>query len=187
MQIKLKVNDRILHVASDLFYRQGYNQTGINQIIAEADIAIGSLYNHFPSKNTLLLTYLKKQEVEWFEGFENYCKGVTDPKEKIVKFIDYRIRQQKESDFSGCPFIKIASELGVSDLNVLQVVEAHKEKQRSLLNALFRQIEYDGPLSQKELAGMLFLMVEGATINTTISRNTLALEGVKKIMRNIIT
>jgi AcrR family transcriptional regulator len=186
MQEKLKARDRIMNVASSLFYRQGYNQTGINQIIAEAGIAIGSLYNHFPSKQDLLLAYLKKQEVEWFEGFEKFSKGATNPKGKIFKFIDYRIEQQKESDFSGCPFIKIAAELGVSDLNVLQVVDAYKEKQRSLLTGLFRQVQYDGPLSRKELADNLFLMVEGATVSTTISRNTLALEGVKKIMKAII-
>lgn len=186
MQKKLKVNDRILQVASALFYRQGYNQTGINQIIAEADIAIGSLYNHYPSKNALLLAYLRKQEEEWLEGFETFSKGATTPEEKIFKFIDYRIRQQQESDFSGCPFIKIVSEVGVSDLNVLEVVEAYKEKQRSLLNGLFRQIEYGGPLNRKQLADNLFFMVEGATVNATIARSTQGLESVRKIMKNMI-
>ena len=60
---KEKVRERIIRVASDLFYKQGYNSTGINQIIAEADIVIGSLYNHFSSKNDLLQAYLIKEEM----------------------------------------------------------------------------------------------------------------------------
>ncbi len=63
------VRDRIMEAASRLFYRQGYTLTGINQIIAEAGIAIGSLYNHFPSKTALLIAYLQEEDRLWFEGF----------------------------------------------------------------------------------------------------------------------
>ena len=159
MQSKIKVRDRILHVATELFYHQGFNQTGINQIIAEADIAIGSLYNHFASKNDLLLAYLKKQEEDWFAGLEQFSKGVTQPKEKLFKFVDYRIEQQKRSGFSGCPFIKIMDEVGAADMQVLQLVEAHKEKQRAMLNSLFKQVPYEGPLDRKLLADTVFLMI----------------------------
>ncbi|MBL4643684.1 MAG: TetR/AcrR family transcriptional regulator, partial [Flavobacteriaceae bacterium] len=44
---KLGVKDRIIETASDLFYNAGYNQTGINQIIAEAGVAKASMYQHF--------------------------------------------------------------------------------------------------------------------------------------------
>ena len=45
-----EVRNRIIETASDLFYRNGYNSTGINQIIAEAGIAKATLYNHFKSE-----------------------------------------------------------------------------------------------------------------------------------------
>lgn len=51
MKSSNNVRENILSTAADLFYKQGYNSTGINQIIDEADIARGSLYNHFKSKN----------------------------------------------------------------------------------------------------------------------------------------
>ncbi|NLR60531.1 TetR/AcrR family transcriptional regulator [Chitinophaga polysaccharea] len=186
MKEKVKVRDRILNVATDLFYHQGFNQTGINQIIAEADIAIGSLYNHFPSKNDLLLAYLRKQEEEWFEGLEKFTQGISHPREKILKFIDYRIAQQ-QPDFYGCPFIKIIAEIGTQDQQVQQLVEGHKNRQRMLLQGLFQQLDYDGPVDKKLLADNFFLMVEGATVNATISRNIKALEGVKKFIRKMIS
>ena len=186
MSDKIKVRDRILNVASDLFSHQGFNQTGINQIIAEADIAIGSLYNHFPSKNDLLVAYLKKQEEESFVGFESISKGISNPKDKLFKFIDYRIRQQVSSDFAGCPFIKIAAEVGANDAKVLQIAEAYKEKQRALITGLFEQLETKNVLDTQLLADTLFLMIEGATVSTTISRNTQALENVKKFLSHMI-
>ncbi|WP_212004798.1 TetR/AcrR family transcriptional regulator [Chitinophaga sp. HK235] len=187
MPEKVKVRDRILNVATKLFYHQGFNQTGINQIIAEANIAIGSLYNHFPSKNDLLLAYLKKQEDEWFEGLEKFSEGANHPKERILRFVDFRIEQQQQSDFSGCPFIKIIAEIGTQDRKVQQLVEDHKYRQRMLLHGLFRQLDYDGPMDKKLLADNFFLMVEGATVNSTISRNIQALESVRKFIKKMIS
>ncbi|WP_228453090.1 TetR/AcrR family transcriptional regulator [Chryseobacterium sp. CH1] len=109
---KEKVRDRIIRVSSELFYKQGYNSTGINQIIAEADIAIGSLYNHFASKSDLLQAYLIKEEQDWFEGLEKSIAHISDPKEKISAIIDYRKKVQQSSKFAGCHFIKIVSEIG---------------------------------------------------------------------------
>ncbi|UII26928.1 TetR/AcrR family transcriptional regulator [Fulvivirga maritima] len=37
--------ERILEVTSELFHQQGYNSTGINQIIKEAKVAKASLYS----------------------------------------------------------------------------------------------------------------------------------------------
>jgi len=40
--------ERILYAAAELFRRQGYAGTGLNQIVAEARAPFGSLYHHFP-------------------------------------------------------------------------------------------------------------------------------------------
>jgi AcrR family transcriptional regulator len=42
--------ERILERASILFHHQGYNSTGINQIISEANVAKASFYQHFQNK-----------------------------------------------------------------------------------------------------------------------------------------
>ncbi|MDT4998837.1 MAG: TetR/AcrR family transcriptional regulator, lmrAB and yxaGH operons repressor, partial [Mycobacterium sp.] len=38
----------LIESAATLFRRQGYAATGINQILAAADVKAGSLYHHFP-------------------------------------------------------------------------------------------------------------------------------------------
>ena len=55
---RITVKDKIVTTASALFYENGYNLTGIDQVIEEADIARGSLYYHFESKTGLLLACL---------------------------------------------------------------------------------------------------------------------------------
>ena len=45
---KVPTRDRILFVTAELFRRQGYNGTGLKQVVAEAEAPFGSLYHHFP-------------------------------------------------------------------------------------------------------------------------------------------
>jgi len=53
------VKEHIIKTAADLFYTNGYNSTGINEIIKEAGIAKATLYNHFKSKGDVCIAYLK--------------------------------------------------------------------------------------------------------------------------------
>ncbi len=50
--------DRILAAAGELFARQGFNATRINELHAAARVSKRTLYQHFDSKDDLILVYL---------------------------------------------------------------------------------------------------------------------------------
>lgn len=52
---------RILGAASGLFGTRGYADTGMEQIATAADLAVGTLYNYFPSKAQLLLAIVRQE------------------------------------------------------------------------------------------------------------------------------
>ena len=81
--------DRILKTANKLFYTQGYNVTGINQILLEADAAKASLYQHFGSKEDLGIEYIKKIREDWLNSFEMHLRKKEDPKQKILSAFDF--------------------------------------------------------------------------------------------------
>lgn len=178
---KEKARERILKTAAELFYRQGFNSTGINQIIAEADIAIGSLYNHFSSKNDLLQAYLIKEENEWFRGFEEHSAAISDPGKKIISLITYRKKLQKTSGFAGCHFIKIASETGESIPAVSDFVKSHKEKQKKLIREMVQQYAQNSALDADQLSEHIFLLIEGAVVSSTISKKASPFDHIQKI------
>ncbi|WP_143304784.1 TetR/AcrR family transcriptional regulator [Chitinophaga vietnamensis] len=184
---KMKVRDRIMHVAADLFYRQGYHQTGINQIIAEADIAIGSLYNHFPSKNDLLMAYLERKEAEFFEELAAFSASADSPRERILRYVDFRIDQQKKFNFNGCPFTNIISEVGTHDPELRKVVEENKKRHYSWLLPLFKQAKCEDLWDKKLLAESFFLMTEGANVNSTVTRSVQPLEQIKKFIKKVVS
>lgn len=179
---KEKVQERIIRVASDLFYRQGFNSTGINQIIAEADIAIGSLYNHFSSKNDLLQAYLAKEEFAWFTGFEEHSAKVAGPREKIFSLIDYRKKLQLSSKFAGCHFIKIVSEVGDSSPAVSDFVRQHKQKQKEMIRKLAGDYAENKNMDADLLTENIFLLIEGAVVTATINKNTDSFEQIQKMI-----
>lgn len=184
---KEKVRDRIIRVASELFYKQGYNSTGINQIIAEADIAIGSLYNHFVSKNDLLQAYLIKEEQEWFEGLEKSIASISDPKKKISAIIDYRKKLQQSSKFAGCHFIKIISEIGEGNLAVSSFVKNHKKKQKEIISGIVNEYNVLHSLSDPDLISEnIFLLIEGAVVTSTITRKNDSFDHIKKMIQGLL-
>jgi AcrR family transcriptional regulator len=179
------VREKIMEVASRLFYQQGFALTGINQIIAEADIAIGSLYNHFNSKTDLLLAYLEQEDLAWFTGFERFSTGAKSPVQKLLKICDYRIRLQEESGFAGCHFIKINAEIDKAATAVYELVEAHKEKQRKLIRELVKQTEIEAK-DKNQLADTLFLLLEGGSTASTVYKSNWPLKQAKKAITALL-
>jgi AcrR family transcriptional regulator len=50
--------DRIIAAAAELFARQGFNATSINELNAAARVSKRTLYQHFHSKDELIVAYL---------------------------------------------------------------------------------------------------------------------------------
>ncbi len=49
---------QIIQAATRLFTQQGYHGTSMRQVAREAGIALGGIYNHFPSKEALFVAIL---------------------------------------------------------------------------------------------------------------------------------
>lgn len=56
---KEETKKKIITVAMDLFKKQGFDSTTMDQIAGEADIAKGTIYLHFPVKEAIISEYVK--------------------------------------------------------------------------------------------------------------------------------
>jgi len=52
---KAKTRDKILDAAEALYMRKSFNETSMNDIVAESGLSKGALYNHFNSKEELIV------------------------------------------------------------------------------------------------------------------------------------
>src|SRR5277367_3755196 len=58
---KLERERRILKAAEKLFARKGYTEVAMEDVAARAGLAVGTIYNYFPSKSALLLAIVRRE------------------------------------------------------------------------------------------------------------------------------
>jgi len=144
---KLSARDRILNVASDLFYHQGVRAIGIDTIIATAGVAKMSLYRAFPSKDDLVAAYLERRNEEFWE------------RRQLETLLDAIMRRTLSDAYRGCPFLNTATEFPGSTLPADAVIRAHKRKVSERLCGLATAA---GARDPQGLADQLQLVIDGA-------------------------
>jgi TetR/AcrR family transcriptional regulator, transcriptional repressor for nem operon len=121
--------ERLVQTARNLFLVQGYNATGVAQILKEANVNSGSLYHYFPTKEDLLMAVL-----EWYRDniYEALLKPVydriDDPIERIFGVLDGYRHLVTMLEFSyGCPIGNLALELSNSHPNARSMIRENFE------------------------------------------------------------
>jgi len=173
----LKVRDKILSTATELFQSQGYNSTGINQIIDEARIAKGSFYYNFKSKEELCVTFLSNRHEYWMEKLKQYIKRDATSQKPVLTAFDFLFIMNKKEKFRGCSFLNILSEISSDNMTILTVIQGHKRDLRNYLSAL---------LDKQQLSDHVYLLFEGALIESQLFKNQWPVEKAKKIVESLI-
>ena len=104
------VRERLLDAADRLFYQEGVRAVGIDRVLAEADAAKASLYQHFGCKDQLVASYLERRTADTRAGIEAYLAD-TPPSQCALKFFDWVVELAESKDFRGCPLQHTVSEL----------------------------------------------------------------------------
>ena len=106
-----KPRERILVAASKLFGRRGTARTGVDTIIAEARVAKATFYRHFPSKEALLVAWLRSPQTRWFDHVKSAVEAETDgatPAQRGQRLFAAVAAWLEAGDYLGCPYLKLA-------------------------------------------------------------------------------
>jgi AcrR family transcriptional regulator len=98
---------RIRRAAYELFSREGVRAVGVDAVIARAGTAKMTLYRNFPSKDDLILDFLRRREELWTQGWleaESRRRGET-PREQLLAIFDVFSEWFGRPDFEGCAFL----------------------------------------------------------------------------------
>jgi len=169
--------ERILETASVLFHKQGYNSTGINQIISESNVAKASFYMHFKSKDDLCIEFLNKRHDYWFSELLKFTSKPIEQKEKIIAAFDFIIYMNENEDFRGCSFLNIMSEISKDQDNILKVIQAHKQD----LIVFFKDLIEDELLSTH-----IYLLFESSIIESQLFKSNEIIKKSKLIIHNLL-
>lgn len=170
--------DRIVDVAANLFYRQGYRATGINQVIQESGVAKATFYHHFASKDDLCLAcleVLKDRELEFLDEFMAKAKA-RGTEAYFLSILESLRPWSLQTDFRGCGFINIAAEVPDPDSplrlegNILY--DAIRQRVHELCCLLIDADEKQyGHLDAKALSNDYMMIFAGAVVYLELYRD----------------
>ena len=161
MKIKVTPKEKLFRTAARLFYQHGYRAIGVDTIAAESSIGKMTLYRHYPSKDHLIVAYLRNSNQDFWDQFEQITHDAPTAREKLQAFFEALQSYALSMECYGCPFINVAAEYPEADYAGHQVALEHK---RSVL-AKFQQLAEEAGARQPEaLASALFLLMDGAYV-----------------------
>jgi len=145
---------KLLEAGAAIIHRQGYNGTGIQQILDACGVPKGSFYHFFKSKEDFALALLD-QYAELFsrraaELFGDASRSALD---RVRAFFDHAIARSRdpENPFStcGCPVGNLVQELAPMGPAFRQRLDGVLDGLERELAALLRQARDDGEINAR--------------------------------------
>jgi AcrR family transcriptional regulator len=167
---KSDARQRIMETAERLFYAEGVRSVGIDRIIAEAEVAKMTLYNHFPSKDDLILAVLQYREEKFDALFEKWMqKHVKAGMDRLEAFFASLKDWFKSPGFRGCMFINSCAELADANHAGSKFAAQHKERFHEVLKQIIS--ECAGTKAADSTASAISLLVEGAIVTAVMEQS----------------
>lgn len=177
----------IIETASFLFYKNGYNLTGINEIISKSGIAKATLYNHFKSKEDICLSYLQFKNNSFLNDIELYCKSQVKGKSQVLAIFDFLQVFFKDKDFNGCWCIKTVSEIPKDNERIRTEIQNQKNLFIQLISKLIvSNLESLKSTEIESLSKQIYLLYESAVSESHLHQTDWPIKETKKICSLII-
>lgn len=180
--MKEDTREKLLTVALGLIQVQGFNNTGIGQILKEAGVPKGSFYHYFPSKDDLGYALIEVYSQGLFEHVNAYLTGFSGPALLALRsFFENLVSVFKlEMAHCNCLLGNLGQELAGQHEGFRIAVRRHFVEVERLLTEKFEQAKQEGDLNpnadSQMLAQMLFAGWEGGLMRAKIEKSTANLE-----------
>lgn len=167
---KTGARQRLIETAERLFYAEGIHAVGIDRIIAEAGVAKMTLYNHFASKDDLILAVLQYREEQFGQSLaKSIDRHVRKGSSRLDAFFAALKDWFKSSGYRGCSFINASVELADAHHPASQFSAAHKVKFRQQIEEIIA--ETVDPSVAQIVTPSIYLLVEGAIVTAVIQQS----------------
>ena len=138
-----EARERLLRTASAIFYAKGINAVGVEEIVSEARVTRATFYRHFPSKEDLIVAYLKATD----EHIRAQVHAITERRQPAADTIHAIagsiVDQIKSPGFRGCAFLNAAAEYPDANSRVQQVVLGHRAWFQGVMQAELERLRQE--------------------------------------------
>lgn len=174
---------KIIECSAKLFIKNGYNNTGIKEILKETNLPKGSFYYHFENKKDLAIqvaNFYKEEMWKWLLNIStnrNWC-------EFSDKLIDDISKAAREGKYFGCPFAVLGTEMAFVEPEIL---EYFSRPLGGLINIFSKVLENSG-VTGNELeikSQKAFALFEGYIMYYRVTKEINVLENLRLQLKSI--
>jgi len=176
--------DLLVETALRLFQANGFHATGIDTILREAGVAKMTLYNHFRSKDELIVAALELQDRRFTAWFEERLDDLArTPRDKLLAIFDVLEEWFTSDGFSGCIFINASAEFGGRDH---PVHAAAAQQKRAIFDRILTLADAADAADSRNLAQNLLILRDGAVAVAQVLDAPIAARQAKRVARLLI-
>lgn len=132
----IRTRQKILDAALLLFVEKGYDKSTMRQIAVQADMAPGSIYHHFPTKEHIVQTFYDRIHEEHAEACGSLLRWETKLEHRLREVVRKKIELAEPFKKVSCVLFRVASD----PKNPLSPFSAQSSPTRDKSLALFREL-----------------------------------------------
>ena len=173
--------EQILQAGLKVLYLQGYNGTGVKDVVDAAGIPKGSFYNYFESKEDFALEALETVCESSCEKAEALLKATNlPPLERLQRFYAEQVKAIRGNGYQrGCLMGNLCQEMADVNEPIRHKVSQVLERMTGVIEACLREAQEKGELAPgrdtKKLAEFIFNAWEGTLTRMKGDKNDTAL------------
>jgi AcrR family transcriptional regulator len=183
---KTPTRQRLIESAIRRFYRDGFRNVGIDQILSDVGISKTAFYKHFECKEDLMLAALEDQNRWLQETFRSMIRdrGGASPLGQLQALLDVVEHIVASEDFQGCIFVNAAMEFPLAHEPAHIAAARNKQSIEDMVHGLAIEA---GAADPRSLAKELCLIMEGAYVTRHVSGNKQTVDIARRVANLVIT
>lgn len=176
---------RLIEAAGRRFYRDGFRNVGIDQVLADVGISKTAFYKHFESKDDLMLAALEVRNVWLQETFRDMIRshGGPDAAAQLRGLFDVVERVINSDEFQGCIFVNVAMEFPLAHEPAHLAAAEHKRAIEAIVRELAAEANADDPAA---MAQELCLIIEGAYVTRQVTNDPQTIAIARRVAESVI-
>jgi AcrR family transcriptional regulator len=176
---------KLVEAATRRFYRDGFRNVGIDQILTDVGISKTAFYKHFECKEDLMLAALEDQD-RWLQNMFRQMvreKGGESGAGQLRAVFDVVEQLIESDDFQGCIFVNVAMEFRLPHEPAHLAAARNKKALEDIVSEI---AAHSGAAHPRGLAQELCLIMEGAYVTRHVTGNPDTMAIARRVAERVI-
>jgi len=189
-RVKLFDEQEALEKATDLFWKQGYYATSIQDLVDHLGINRASLYDTFGGKKELFERALQWYRLSNSNGIRALLHSQEQVKEGLRSLLRMAVDQSVSTEGKGCFVVNVTTELLPNDPTIRPLLEENKAGFEQLIQDYLQTGVQKGQLATdkdlRAIAALFFTFYNGLKVVTKVDANQEQLYGTVEALLTVL-